>query len=170
MKVAIILAAALLIAGLLLWLGGRTIIFDRPRGLPRTITPKSITVDQIPIVVAQLRNNGAERAFAAFAFSSKSEPATDDTVVNLQYSVEAGSIGLDWVLIAPRNKKDKDKVAAFITGQKHRLLEKEGNGVHYLRVEDGDIALLGVQIAEELYHLQNSDEVALFVDKFEFQP
>ena len=52
----------------------------------------------------------------------------------------------------------------------HTALEREGNGVRYLRVEDGDVVQLGEQIAQEFYHLRDDSEMGMFTDGFEWHP
>jgi hypothetical protein len=51
----------------------------------------------------------------------------------------------------------------------YTVLEREGNGVRYLRVEDGDLVQLGKQVAE-FYHLQADGQMGIFVDGFEWKP
>ena len=79
-------------------------------------------------------------------------------------------IGLDWVLLVPRNKADKDKIVAFIKERHYTVLEREGNGVQYLRVEDGNLVQLGMQIVQEFYHLRSDSEMQMFTDGFEWHP
>jgi len=67
------------------------------------------------------------------------------------------------------NIADKDKIVAFMKDKHCTILEREGNGVRYLRVEDGDLVQLGKQIAE-LYHLQADGQMGMFIDGFEWKP
>jgi hypothetical protein len=163
----------LIVIGLLAALGVALLVFsrsvlvaDRSGGPPRVITPQSAFVPQVPAIVDQLRIQGKNASWAAFAFDPKGEPHSDETTVNLQYSVEKGTIGMDWVLLGPRNKADKEKIVSFIEQQGHKATEQEGNGVKYLRVEDGNISELGIQIMEEVYHLGPHDDLALLTDHF----
>ena len=53
--------------------------------------------------------------------------------------------------------EDKDKIVAFIKERNFTILEREGNGVKYLRVENGDLVQLGTQILKDFYHLCNKN-------------
>ena|ERR1019366_4304345 len=136
----------------------------------RIVAPSSVTVIQIPAVVAQLRATGKNASFAVFIFTPHGAPAGENNVVNLQYSIEGGIVGLDWVLIAPRNIADKDSIAQFISRCGHPVSEREGNNVHYLRIESGDVQELGVKIATEFYHLAANGKVDLITEGFEWKP
>jgi len=162
--IVIVILVALGVALLVLTRG--VLVADRSGGPPRVITPQSVSVLQVPAVVEQLRVQGNDASWAAFAFDPKGEPDTDETTVNLQYSVEKGTIGMDWVLLGPRNKTDKEMIVAFIEQRGHKAIEKEGNGVKYLRVEDGNLSELGMQIIEQVYHLGRYDNMALLTDRF----
>jgi hypothetical protein len=136
----------------------------------RVVVPSSLAVGQIPTAVAQLRAAGKNASFAVFMFAPQGTPANDNTTVNLQYSIEGGVVGLDWVLLAPKNIADKDAVAEFISSRGHSVLQREGNNVRYLRVESGDIQELGVQIADEFYHLGRDAKINLITEGFEWKP
>jgi hypothetical protein len=146
------------------------LFWDRRSVSARIAIPHSLAVRQIPSVVGQLRAAAHEASWAAFAFLPGDDTPSDENIVNLQYSIENGVVGLDWVLLAPRNKADKEKVLAFIRQHNHSAVEKERNGVQYFRVEDGDLAMLGIQIAAELYRLDRYGEMAIFTDKFKWSP
>jgi len=127
----------------------------------------TIAVCQIPEIVKKLGVNRNEGSWAAFAFASAGERSEPESVVNLQYSYENGTVGLDWVLLAPRNVKDREKFSEFVRTQKHKLVQKEANGVKYLRVEDGDIVNLGLKVMKEMYRLTDESKVEIFTDGFE---
>jgi len=151
-------------------LRGKTLVTDRNGGDPRVMTPSSLLVSQIPSVVDQLQRNGIDRSFAAFVFGPAEDPGNEEKIINMQYSVENGAVGFDWVLLAPGNKKDLAKVEAFIKARGHTVMTRETNGVRYLRVEGQAISELGTQIAKEMYHLKDNHQMALFTDKFEWKP
>ena len=166
-----IVIVAILVAGVVLFLLSRSrsyLVIDRKGLGARVVAPSSVLVSQLPAVFDQLKANHKEPAWAAFAFCPLGEPANEQTAVNLQYSVENGVIGLDWILLVPRNIADKDKIVIFIKERHCTVLEREGNGVRYLRVEDGNLVQLGMQILEEFYHLRSDSEMEMFTDGFEW--
>jgi hypothetical protein len=167
-----IIVVAILVAGVVLFLLSRSdsyLVMKRKGVGVGIMTPRPVLVSQIPSVFDQLKANHKDASWAAFTFCPAGEPATDQNSVNIQYSVEGGKIGFDWVLLAPRNIADKDKIVAFMKDKHYTVLEREGNGVRYLRVEDGDLVQLGKQIAE-FYHLQADGQMGIFADGFEWKP
>jgi hypothetical protein len=167
-----IIVVAILVAGVVFFLLSRSdsyLVMKRNGSGVGIMTPRPVLVSQIPSVFDQLKANHKDASWAAFTFCPVGEPATDQNSVNIQYSVEGGKIGFDWVLLAPRNIADKDKIVAFMKDKHYTVLEREGNGVRYLRVEDGDLVQLGKQVAE-FYHLQADDQMGIFVDGFEWKP
>ena len=146
------------------------LVFDRKGFRARIMTPSYVSVSQIPAVFNQLKAAQKEASWAVFVFCPVGEPANDQTVVNLQYSVVNGAIGLDWVLLSPRNIADKDKIAAFIKDRHYAVSERELNGVRFLRVEDGNLVQLGIQIVREFYHLPENSQMEFNKDGFDFRP
>ena len=130
--------------------------------------PITLPVENVPMVFEQLERNQKEGSWAAFAFCPPNSPCTELTSVNLQYSIENGAIGLDWVLLSPRNISDKDRIISFIEKQGHGVLKREENNVSYLRVEDGDLVSLGTRIIEVFYRLGSDDKMDLFLSGFEY--
>ncbi len=126
-----------------------------------------VLVSQIPEVVEQLRTKGADTAFAVLMFESPMARPGEDPFINLQYAIEDGVVGLEWVLLGPRNIEDKDLVESFMTRTGHTVSLREMNNVRYLRVDDHDLVQLGAQIIREIYQKRPTDDVALLVDGFE---
>ena len=136
----------------------------------RSAEEVKVRISQIPDVVAQLKATGKESSFAVFLFMPEGKYAHDDEEkVNLQYSIESGRVGLDWVLLGPQNLTDQEEIANYIRDRGFAANMREENNVRYLRVEDGDIATLGVKIATDFYHLDPTSEVDLIVESFDWK-
>jgi hypothetical protein len=111
-----------------------------------------------------LRVHGREASWIVFLFNTTvRSPATDDHSVALQYSY-IGRVGLDWVLRGPRNVEDRRRVARLAKARGHRVKEREMNGVRFLRIESGDIAQLGLAIANELYRVPSDYPLGVLLD------
>tara|TARA_B110001469_G_C9630547_1_gene315387 strand:+ start:412 stop:933 length:522 start_codon:yes stop_codon:yes gene_type:complete len=166
----IIVISAVIIVGLglsVLITSNLYLLTDREGSGMSLAAPIPMPVENMPIVFELLEKNQKEGSWAAFSFCPPYGPCNEQTSVNLQYSIENGVIGLDWVLLASRNIADKEKMIPFIKEQGHRVLEREGNGVPYLRVEDGDLVALGMRIIKDFYRLRSDDQMDLFISGFE---
>lgn len=127
------------------------IIFFLVRYKPRSAPPVAVPVYDIPRVFAKLQATGADGSFAIFAFLPDGAQGGEDAV-NIQFSVENGRIGLDWVLEGPTNIRDQEKVNVFLRGKGFLPERREMNDVTYWRVEKGEIATLCQDIIREVYH------------------
>jgi len=125
----------------------------------------TVRTHDIPGAVQQLRQNGKESSWIAFLFgTTKVSETTDDRSLALQFSVDGARVGLDWVLLGPRNIADSAIVSAFMEQRGHTVEMREMNGVRFLRVENGDLGELGQSIAEVLYGATSNSELGLLID------
>lgn len=113
--------------------------------------PPSAKVAEIPSIVSTLERNGFGGSFVVFLFTLPGN--NDEMMPNIQYSIENGRVGLDWVLEAPQNIKDQIPLADFIKRNGYIALRNDGEDVPYLRVEGKGVGDLGVKILREFYHL-----------------
>ena len=135
----------------------------------------SVCISQFPAIVAHLDANGMETSFAVFTLTTKIDKENqNDDLINLQFAIEDGIVGLEWPLIRPRNIADKQRVLNYIakrgyivTERVQKFAETELFDMPYIRVEEGDIIDLGIRIATELYQIEPNDEISLLVDGFE---
>ncbi len=85
----------------------------------------------------------------------------------MQFSIEDGAAGLDWILESEANKAERRNVEQYILSKGFHFQEKEMNNWHYLRIEQGDIVELCVGIIKDLY---DADEVILRYGGFKVRP
>ncbi|MEI9929029.1 MAG: hypothetical protein WDM89_00305 [Rhizomicrobium sp.] len=136
----------------------------------RVVEDIPIRVNQISAVVAQLKATGRDEVLCRVFVSAPGSPPQDDGQrVNLQFSIDKGRLGLDWVLLSDQNIADEAKIAQFIKEQGFAVNKLDENGVNYLRVEDGDIVDLGIKIATKFYRLNESDQIDMIVDSFDWK-
>jgi hypothetical protein len=133
----------------------------------RIAPARSATVADIPPIFSKLATL-KDGSFAVFMFDSPLSRGGD--AVNLQYSVEHGTVGLDWVLLGSTNIADKEKVAAFAAQLGHPLSERVMNKVHYLRAEGSGIDQLGTNIIVELYGVPRNAHLELTTEGFDWPP
>ena len=152
MKILLILVFFAILAGIIL----RSL---RSRGIQN---PPSTTIDEIPSLVSLLERQAIDHTFIVFLFNLPGN--NDESMPNLQYSVENRRVGLDWVLEAPQNIKDETALADFIKRNGYIVSKNDMEDVHYLRVEGEGIANLGVKILREFYHLPPDTKLELIVE------
>jgi len=124
-----------------------------------------VTVTDIPRIINLLSTSSRAPAFAVLMFNTADRPNAQDAL-NLQFSMENGRVGLDWVLLGPRNIEDKDALSQYIRRRGYSYSEETQNKVTYLRIEDGDLAQLGDDIITKFYALPRTGQLNLIAEGF----
>ena len=94
----------------------------------------------------------------------------DDSTFNIQYSIERGKFGFDWVLTSTDNIAARSKFQAFAESNGYVVETRNGNGVEYLRVEDGgSLFSLGRTVITDLFSMPESGELGLYFQGIEFE-
>ena len=128
----------------------------------------SVRPREIPQVFEQLQRGRFDGSWAAFCFRAKAR-AEREQIVNVQFSVEGGKVGFDWVLEAPANVAHREEFEALARAKGYAPEEKLMNGVYYLRVEEGDLPRLCSIVVRDMYRLPDIEEMELVSDGFEYQ-
>ena len=126
----------------------------------------AVTSRDIPEVVNQLQRSAKNGHFAVLMFVPPG--ATDGLAVNLQYSIDGGVVGLDWVLISPRNIADQEKIKAFASKLGYNLDEHEMNKTRYLRVTGNGISELGAKIIRDFYTIAPEAQLEMITEGFKW--
>ena len=127
-----------------------------------------VSLGEIPVVFAKVEAAGQDGTFATFCFRFADE-TVKDPAVNVQFSVDDGRAGFDWVLICEVNRRDREKFLALARKLGHTVTEhKARNGCEFLRAEDGDLAGLCRASIVELYGLAESAEMGLVWQGFDW--
>ena len=155
MKIVVPIIVVLAVIGLI-------VVLLRSKG---TSEPTYATRDQIPSIVSKLQRTGRDGSFVVIMFSIPGNH--DETLPNLQYSVENGQLGFDWVLLAPQNIKDENSITDFIKRLGYMPSKREMNAVRYLRVEGHGVEDLGLKILRDFYHLPGDVKLELIVEGFD---
>lgn len=136
--------------------------------VPSRIAPNyPVTAHDIPAVISQLQHSGKDGHFAVLMFVPPG--ATDGEAVNLQYSIDGGVVGLDWVLIGPRNVADRAKIDDFASSLGFRFEEHKMNNVWYLRVTGSGISELGEKIIQDVYRISPDAKLDMITEGFKWQ-
>jgi ABC-type amino acid transport substrate-binding protein len=107
-------------------------------------------VSDIPDLYDYLAGHKIENSWGVFA--SVDLPKDAISTFNIQFSVEAGEVGLDWGLNAPENRRVLD---AFLSAAKKEGIEfqfiEAANGFQYYRSTDERVRMFPVKFLIEFY-------------------
>jgi len=108
-----------------------------------------------------LSSKGVEASFVTFIVPVDGPP---ELSANVQFSVDDGVVGLDWVLLSPTNIRDVATFERLVSEGKHTGRRLTMNDVSYVRVEDGDIAALFQRALREMYDVADDDVLEVVVE------
>lgn len=125
-----------------------------------------VRVRELPSVLERLRESGRDGSFAGLVVPDPKRP--DEEPVNVQFSVEEGTVGFDWLLLQQLNLVDQDRFTDFAMARGYPYQRRSMNGVAYIRVTSGDLAALATGVMTELYSLTPDEEVKLVTEGFDW--
>lgn len=152
----LIIIVVLFIAGMAVW----KLLRSRGKG----IHTRTISVCGIGEVYRQISTQGVETSFAVFVIAPPQWDAKD--TVEVQFSVEEGVTGLDWILMSKPNQREKMRVIQYALRKGAEWKECEMNKWLYLRIEQGDLVKLCTSLIRDLYGVE---DVLLKYGGFEYQ-
>jgi hypothetical protein len=131
-------------------------------------TYTQIRIADLPRLLRALKSHGEEGSFAVLTLraAGANEAAAEAYV---QFSIESGRVGLDWLLQSQRNISDRASFVEVARALGHAVNERETGDVRYLRVDQGDLPHLAAALAERLYGLGPNDAVQLMCEGFEWK-
>lgn len=141
----ILIASVLLLAGIAMYMIWKS---RRNQGIRRM----TIAVADVGDVYRQISAQGVETSFAVFVIHARGE--NEDNAVEIQYSVEGGKTGVDWILMSPANIEEKSRVIQYAASRDVEWQEREMNDWLYLRIEDGDLIKFCTSLIEDLYQVE----------------
>jgi hypothetical protein len=131
----------------------------------RIVVGGKVKLADIPAIFEKLHATPIDGNFAVFIFNPPGKQSRDEAI-NIQFSIENGTSGLDWVLLGASNITDKERFTKFASQRGYQVTEKEGNNVKYLRVEAGDLPALCAAVIREMYSLPEGTELDLIPEGF----
>jgi hypothetical protein len=139
----LVLVALFFVVGIVMYIHWRT---RRDQGIRKT----TIAAADVGEVFRQISVQAVESSFAVFRINS----ADGEDAVEIQFSVEDGNTGLDWILMSPSNIQQKSKVVRYALSKGVEWQEREMNGWLYLRIEQGDLVGFCMSLIEDLYQVE----------------
>jgi len=125
-----------------------------------------VKMADIPAIFEKLRAVGKDDSFAVFCFTPLGKESPGEAI-NVQFSIERGRIGFDWVLLGPPNIRDRDKFFQLAQRLGYKVIEREMNNVKYLRVEEGgSLPALCEASIRDLYSISSDTILDLIPEGF----
>ena len=136
----------------------------RFRTAPTPAQEDQVPLDRVKTVYDSLRTTGGESSFAVFM------PGSTAGAPDIQFSIQNGRIGLDWVLVGDANVRGREGFEKLLDSAEASYRELEMNGVRYVRTEDERAPQLCRRALEEIFEVDPQGSVALIVESFEWPP
>jgi hypothetical protein len=131
-------------------------------------TPE-VRLSDIPSIFARVAATRKDGSFAVLLFGETGRPPAEKDALNVQFSIEGGRVGLDWVLLAPLNVAARQKVTAFFAERRIPLTEHTMNGVSYLRTESGDLPSLCRDLLRDVFGVTDGQLMFLIPEGFTWE-
>lgn len=133
-------------------------------------TELKVTLADIAEVFEALTAEPQDGKFAVIVFGANGAAPQVMDPYNIQFSIEDGRVGLDWILLAPLNVAAREQVATWLQRRGWDPQALEMNDVEYLRVEGGDLASLCRALLSELFGVRPTQTMYLIPEGFRWPP
>jgi hypothetical protein len=120
-------------------------------------------VTRVYELVAATRKDGA---FGVLLFGKNGAPPAAVDALNIQFSIENGHVGFDWVSNGQLNDPEIARVSAFFAQQGATLSSRSMNGVNYLRTERGDLPKLAQDLLRTVFGVTDHQDMQLIAEGF----
>ncbi len=142
------------------------VLLSRTRAAPVLASMPQVRLGDVSRVFQLVSSTQRDGTFGVLLFGERGQPPAEMDALNVQFSVENGRVGLDWVLLAPRNVEARDRVVAFFERSGSASTSRSMNGVNYLRTENGDLANLAVTMLRSVFGVTDTQEMPLIAEGF----
>ena len=134
-------------------------------------TPKQTArLGDIPAIINSLATHGEDGTWVMFILPQTE--SSDENDITIQFSVENGTVGFDWLLDNGLGNAHRKKFEEFARRRGWPVVELEMAGFHYLRIQDlspSQIAEIGKEVLSTLYHVSPTQEVEIQDDAPEWR-
>jgi hypothetical protein len=128
----------------------------------RATTSQTAQLADIPRLFEATAAGQKDGTFSGLLVTSVA-PGADGNYANIQFSIDKGRIGLDWVLLAEINRKDQGRFEAIARSKGYVPELRQTNRVSYVRVEGGDLPAVCRDVLVELYGVSDASELGLIL-------
>ncbi|WP_220756181.1 hypothetical protein [Shewanella colwelliana] len=157
MKVAFVVIVGLAIVAFFIFRSSDDNVLETDGGM--------VTVGDMSKLVSSLKASGSNGSFAVVLVPGTA--GSDGYDANLQFSIANEKVGFDWVLLAERNIKDKEKVISLAKSNGMSCVSGTMNEVNFVRCSGRDeYAELGQKVLKEIYGVSSNQEMPLIITDF----
>jgi len=144
------------------------IILPQLRRGSRAVELPAVSIRDVPSILTALSFKKRDGNFAVFLFGANGAPPAAADALNVQFSVEGGEIGIDWVLLSPLNSDTQQRFRSFFEESGRTVGEREMNGVRYLRVEAGHLGQLLRDFLQQEFGVTLEQQMSLITSGFKW--
>jgi len=129
------------------------VFLKKKRSRYRGVQMKKVSLSEIDNVYQQITRQAKETSFAVLIISPRDwDP---ELTVEIQFSVERGITGLDWILMSESNIREKPRVIEYASAKGKNWHEQEMNNWIYLRMEDEGLVDFCKSLISDLYAVED---------------
>jgi hypothetical protein len=128
----------------------------------------SVTIRDVPSILTSLSFKRRDGNFAVFLFGADGAPPAAAEALNIQFSVEDGEIGIDWVLLSSLNMGTQQRFRSFFGENGRRVVERKMNQVKYLRIQAGHLGQLLQDFLQREFGVTLDQRMSLITSGFKW--
>jgi hypothetical protein len=122
-----------------------------------------MTTTTLVFAVVAAKEDGS---FGVFLFGKNGSPPAKDAALNVQFSIEDGRVGLDWVSNGQLNDMERARVEAFFRERGAPMSPRSANGMSYMRTESGDLPTLAQELLRTVFGVTDEQDMLLIAEGF----
>jgi hypothetical protein len=127
-----------------------------------------VSTKDFPALIRALQETGKEDSF--WVVLVPGTHGADGYAANLQFSIEANELGMDWVLLAESNRHLRDEFLAFCANEGLSVRELQSNGVKYVRATGANTwPEIGEKLLMQMFGPNRTTSMQLIITGFEWR-
>jgi hypothetical protein len=127
-----------------------------------------VSTTDFPALINALQETGTDGSF--WVVLVPGTHGADGYAANLQFSIEANELGMDWVLLAESNRHLKYEFLAFCANEGLSVRELQSNGVKYVRATGAKAwPGIGEKLLLRMFGSDRTASMQLIVTGFEWR-
>lgn len=127
-----------------------------------------VSTTDIPALIRALRETGTDDSF--WVVRVPGTHGADGYAANLQFSIKANELGMDWVLLAESNRHLRHEFLAFCANEGLSVRELQRNGVKYVRATGAEAwPEIGEKLLLQMFGPNRTASMQLIISGFEWR-